>query len=122
MLEALNAIVHPAVLAHGEAWMLAHTGHPYIIKEAAILFESGTWQQLDFVIGVYAPLELRILRTMLRDGASRQSVLQRVGQQMDEEEKMGKCRYVITNDGTKAIIPQVLELHQQILHYLHSGL
>lgn len=113
-LNALNAIVHPAVIAHGEKWMLRQSS-PYVLKEAALLFESGSNKQLDFVIGVTCSTELRIDRVMGRDGSSREAVIARMQKQMNEEEKMKLCDFVITNDEKTAIIPQVLRLHGQLL-------
>ncbi len=113
-LEALNKIVHPATLADAEAWIkLQQT--PYIIKEAAILFESGADKQLDLVIGVYSPPELRIERIMKRDGSSREIILQKMSRQMNEEEKMERCDFVLTNDEQSSLLSQVLELHQKLL-------
>jgi dephospho-CoA kinase len=114
-LNALNAIVHPAVIAHGEKWMLRQSA-PYVLKEAALLFESGSNKQLDFVIGVTCSTELRIDRVVGRDGSSREAVLARMQKQMDEEEKMKLCDFIITNDEKTAIIPQVLRLHGQLLN------
>jgi dephospho-CoA kinase len=88
---------------------------PYIVKEAALLFESGAHKYLDRVIGVFAPAELRIERTMQRDHVTREEVLQRMSRQMNEEEKMKLCNYVVTNDEQKLVLPQVLELHKQFL-------
>lgn len=113
-LAALNAVVHPAVIAHGENWMLSQSA-PYALKEAALLFESGSNKKLDLIIGVWCPMELRIIRVMNRDGSSREDVLARMQKQMDEEEKMKRCDFVITNDEKMAVIPQVLSLHRQFL-------
>jgi dephospho-CoA kinase len=113
-LKALNAIVHPAVMAHGKAWMLSQYA-PYSLKEAALLFESGSNKQLDLIIGVWCPVELRIERVMNRDSSSREQVLARMQKQMNEEEKMKLCDFVITNDERMALIPQVLSLHGELL-------
>ena len=67
------------------------------------------------MIGVYAPRKVRIMRVMERDGISQDKILERMSQQMDEEEKMKRCDHVITNDGQTAIIPQVLALHNLLL-------
>jgi dephospho-CoA kinase len=88
---------------------------PYAIKEAALIFESGAQEQLDYVIGVYAPAPLRILRTMQRDGVSREAVLTRMNKQIDETIKMRLCDFIITNDDQQMVIPQVLALHQKLL-------
>lgn len=113
-LNALNAVVHPAVIAHAEQWM-AKQKAPYTLKEAALLFESGSHSQLDFVIGVWAPPELRMERVKKRDGIGESEVLARMEKQMDEAEKMNRCDFVITNDEKQAVIPQVLMLHRKLL-------
>jgi dephospho-CoA kinase len=113
-LEALNAMVHPVTLQDAEIWMNKQNS-PYAIKEAALIFESGAQEQLDYVIGVYAPAPLRILRTMQRDGVSREAVLTRMNKQIDETIKMRLCDFIITNDDQQMVIPQVLALHQKLL-------
>lgn len=112
-LKQLNAIVHPAVLKDAEAWML-RLNAPYAIKEAALIFESGANEMLDYVIGVSSPEELRIQRTMQRDHSGREDVLLRMNKQMDEEEKMKRCDFIIINNEKEFIIPQVIELHERI--------
>lgn len=114
LLQQLNAIVHPAVKLHSEQWMQSQIT-PYAIKEAAIFFESGTYVDMDVMIGVYAPHKLRILRVIARDGVAQEQVLERMSQQMDEEEKMRRCDYVINNDDEHPIIPQVLALHKTLV-------
>ena len=112
--EKLNAIVHPATLADARSWMERQAG-PYAIKEAALIFESGSERELDLVIGVYAPPELRINRVIRRDGLTKDAILQRMARQMDDAEKMRRCHFVITNDDRSALIPQVLEIHRQLI-------
>lgn len=114
LLQQLNAIVHPATIAYGNNWMEAQTS-PYVLKEAAIFFESGTYKDMDIMIGVFAPKELRIHRAMRRDGTTRAKIEARIAQQMNEEEKMAKCDHVILNDDIHAVIPQVERLHEQLL-------
>ncbi len=114
LLLLLNAIVHPATIEHGRKWMAAQTA-PYTIKEAAILFESGSHKEMDLVIGVFAPPELRMKRAIERPGMTREKVLQRMANQMSDEEKIKLCDYIITNDGVQALIPQVVALHKTIL-------
>jgi dephospho-CoA kinase len=109
-LKALNALSHPVVIRYGETWM-SHQQGPYALKEAAIFFESGSNKSMDLMIGVTAPIELRIARTMERDHINREQVLERMARQMDEAEKMKLCDYVITNDDRQPIIPQVLRIH-----------
>ena len=114
-LEQLNAIVHPVTIAMAEEWMQNQTS-PYVLKEAAILFESGAAAGLDFVIGVYAPQHVRIQRTMQRDKVSREEVLKRMSKQIDEHMKMKLCDFVITNDEQQMLIPQVLQVHEKLLN------
>lgn len=112
-LAVLNALVHPATIRNSNAWMKCQTG-PYALREAALIFESGVQGQLDYVIGVSAPLELRIARAMERDGLTREKVLERMDRQINETIKMRLCDFVIINDGIKPLIPQVLQLHEQL--------
>jgi dephospho-CoA kinase len=115
-LQTLNSLVHPAVIRHGSQWMQSKAGHaPYAIREAALIFETTSAGHLDFIIGVYAPLSLRIHRTMERDRLSREDVIQRMRYQIDEEIKMQLCDAVIHNDGQQAVLPQVLALHERLL-------
>ena len=113
-LNELNALVHPATIQYAKDWM-EKQNNPYTIKEAAIFFESGSNKDMDIMIGVSAPLELRISRAMKNLNTTRENILQRISKQMNEEEKMKRCDYIITNDERTAIIPQVLELHKILL-------
>ena len=110
-LVLLNSLVHPVTLQDAAVWMKKQQA-PYAIKEAALIFESGSQKQLDYVIGVKAPAELRIKRTMERDRITKEQVNARMARQMDEEEKMRLCHYVIINDEQQLLIPQVLKLHE----------
>lgn len=110
-LEQLNGLVHPAVLRYGKTWAEQQTT-PYILKEAAIFFESGSYKEMDKMIGVYAPFELRLERAMQRDNTTEETVKQRMAQQMDEDEKMKRCDYIVRNDGSASVIEQVLALHR----------
>jgi dephospho-CoA kinase len=94
--------------------MNAHEKAPYVLKEAALFFESGSDKNMDLMIGVSAPLSLRIQRTIERDNISKDAVLARIVQQMNEEEKMSRCQKVIYNNDQESIIDQVLSIH----HYL----
>lgn len=113
-LSDLNALVHPLVNEQFEQWCSQHSDSPYILKEAAILFESGSASGLDFVIGVIAPAEVRIQRTMARDGISREAVQKRIDNQMNQDELSALCDFAITNDGNTELIPQVLKLHKRL--------
>lgn len=113
-LATLNSIVHPATIADAEKWM-QHQSAPYAIKEAALIFESGAQENLDNVIGVFAPKAIRIKRVMDRDGITREEVLARMNKQINETIKMRLCSYVITNNEQELLIPQVLAVHQALL-------
>ncbi len=114
-LAKLNALVHPATIAAMEKWTSGFTDMPYIIKEAALLFEAGTHEGLDYIIGVTAPVELRMTRVMARDHVLREEVLSRMQHQLDDTEKMKRCNFVIDNNETSLVIPQVLALHEQFI-------
>lgn len=113
-LEALNALVHPVTIAFARQWVLSQTA-PYILKEAAIFFESGSYRDMDKMIGVYAPVDVRLRRAMTRDKAGEDVIRKRMDRQMNEEEKMKQCDFVLYNDGSQSVIEQVLNLHRQLL-------
>lgn len=113
-LSLLNSLVHPVTIEDSQKWVLQQIS-PYVIREAALLFESGANKGLDFVIGVSAPLPLRIQRVIQRDSLSKEEIEQRISRQMDEEEKLKKCDFVILNDEKQLVIPQVLDIHKKIL-------
>lgn len=113
-LSLLNELVHPATIADAEKWINEQTA-PYAIKEAALLFESDAWKGLDKIIGVDAPDSLRLQRTMVRDGITAAAVQARMEKQMDQQQKMDRCDFVILNDEKTLLIPQVLAIHKQFL-------
>lgn len=110
-LELLNALIHPVTINDAEQWMQQQSA-PYSIKEAALLFESGAAENLDFIVGVYAPQALRIKRVMKRDGLTADEIMKRINRQVNEEMKMKLCDFVITNNEQELLVPQVLKLHQ----------
>lgn len=113
-LQLLNSLTHPATIRDANKWIQQQTS-PYIIKEAALLFESGADKYLDHIVGVSAPEELRIQRAMQRDHAKREEILQRMSRQMDEETKMKRCNSILINDEQQLLIPQVVQLHHKFL-------
>jgi dephospho-CoA kinase len=115
LIKKLNNIVHPAVAIDQEKWTNVQKS-PYVIKEAALLYESGSYQKLDKVIVVTAPEELRIERVMKRNQISREAVLARMQQQWPEEEKIRLADYIINNDGELPLIPQCMAIHHQLLN------
>lgn len=110
----LNSLVHPATIEDANEWMKKQTA-PYLIKEAALIFESGSDKFLDLVIGVRSPLSLRIERTMKRNHITAEEVKARMKFQMDEDKKMALCDFIIENDEKEMLIPQVLLLHETLL-------
>ena len=116
-LELLNSITHPPTIEHANQWMKRFEGQsiPYTIKEAALLFESGSVRHLDYVIGVHAPVTLRIHRIMKRDGIASTEVKNRMDRQLDESIKMKLCDFVIDNNDQDMLIPQVIELHNRLV-------
>lgn len=109
----LNSLVHPLTIDDANNWML-QKDTPYAIKEAALIFESDVWKHLDKVIGISAPYELRLERAMQRDNISREAVEARMAKQMNEEEKMKRCDYILYNDEQQLLIPQVIALHEKL--------
>lgn len=115
LLDKLNAVVHPAVAIDQENWSLTQKG-PYVIKEAALLFESGSYKKLDKIIVVTASEEVRIQRVMTRNQIDRAAVVARIQQQWPEEEKVKRADFVIINNGEVALIPQCMAIHQKLLN------
>ncbi len=113
-LDELNRLVHPATISDAELWMNRQNSH-YAIKEAAIIFESGSVSDLDIIIGVFTPEPIRIRRVMERDNTTEDLVRKRMANQMNEEDKIRLCNYVIYNDETQFLIPQVIAIHRQLL-------
>jgi dephospho-CoA kinase len=110
-LQQLNAIVHPAVGKAFVRFCTLHVAKPYVIKEAAIIFELGLDEQMDGTILVSAPEKVKIERVMHRDSVTESEVRARMQKQWSDEEKKERADYFIDNDGQKAILPQVLRVH-----------
>lgn len=113
-LKLLNSIVHPSTITDGKEWM-NRQNTAYAIKEAALIFESGSQSEYDIIVGVQAPRSMRILRTMKRDKVERVKIIERMDQQLDESIKMKLCDFIIENDEEKMLIPQVLAIHDKLL-------
>jgi dephospho-CoA kinase len=114
LLAQLNGLVHPHVGTDFERWAIEQerAGHAYVLKEAALLFEAGSYKQLDRVITVFAPLEVRTARVLRRDPhRSPADVAAIMAKQLSEEEKIQRANYVLTNDDVQPLMPQVLALH-----------
>lgn len=109
-LKKLNAIVHPAVKKDFQAWLLLHKKYTYVIYEAAILFESGSYKDCDVIITVTAPEETRIERVLKRDNTTRAQVLSRMRMQLNDEIRISKSNYVINNDNLKKAKEEIVEI------------
>ena len=113
-LAELNALVHPHVGRDFEAWAAAQqqAGHVYVLKEAALLFEAGSYRQLDRIITVFAPVPVRLARVLRRDAHRTAADVQAImGKQLSEEEKQQRADFVLRNDDVAPLLPQVLALH-----------
>ncbi|MBN1198788.1 MAG: dephospho-CoA kinase [Bacteroidales bacterium] len=114
ILNALNRMIHPLVQTDFREWTLRQSHSPYVIQEAAIIFEHGLRQEYDRVIHVSCPEAVAIERIEKRDHLSRKMIRQRLMFQMSDKEKAHLADFVILNDGTTLVIPQVLEIHQTL--------
>lgn len=115
-LKALNSLVHPAVFKDFNSWLnlYSNTQIPYILKEAALLVESGSYKDLDYLILVQADEELRLQRSMARDAASKDAILARMKNQMPQENKVPFAHFFIQNNTHDLLIPQVLKIHREL--------
>lgn len=113
-LQRLNAIVHPAVRSAFARWAEGQQA-PYVINEAAILVETGSYKQLDHLIVVDAPEALRIGWVMQRDGVTEEQVRARMRNQTDDGTRNAAADSLIRNDGRSLVVPQVLAVHGELL-------
>ncbi|HWZ34820.1 MAG TPA: dephospho-CoA kinase [Mucilaginibacter sp.] len=114
-LTKLNGLTHPAVFRAFDSWVAGIRNAPYVIKEAALLFETTSYKMCDYSLLVTAPLELRIERVMQRDNIAAAEVRVREAKQFTQEKKRELADYNIENDETQLLIPQVLALHETFL-------
>jgi dephospho-CoA kinase len=114
-LAKLNALTHPAVFRAFDTWVPTIKNAPYVIKEAALLFESTSYKMCDYSLLVTAPLDIRIARVTKRDHITRVEVEAREAKQFTESKKRELADYIIENDETQLLIPQVLKLHEQFI-------
>ncbi len=114
-LYALNDIIHPIVFADWKSFCDENSSVPLVIKEAAIMFETESKNTVDEIALVYSPLNLRLQRVMERDNLSEQEVMQKINNQMPEDEKLKLAKYIIYNDEQHSLIEQVLHLHKKIV-------
>jgi dephospho-CoA kinase len=112
-LQQLNAIIHPITIQYAKEWASKQSA-PYVIKEAALFFESGSSEGVEKIIGVTAPKHIRIQRVMQRDQITREDVIKRMEHQLEDSLKMKLCDWVIQNDDMHLLIPQILAIHQSL--------
>ena len=121
-LVRMNNIVHPAVFKDYSKWLIKYDDDPITIKEAALLFESGSYKDLDYTILVSAPRSIRIGRVLLRDtNRSKIDIEDIIEKQMSESAKKKLSNFIIINDGKRMVIPQVLEIHKNLLQILKKS-
>jgi dephospho-CoA kinase len=114
-LTFLNSLIHPEVRKRLISWFEEKSDHHYVIEEAAILFESGFYEEFDKIIMVTAPPELSIKRVMDRDGASKEDIENRLLNQWPQQEKIDLSHFVIHNDEKQLLIPQILAIHHKLI-------
>lgn len=113
-LKLLNQIIHPKVEQNFQSWCKLFLHQKYVIKEAAILFESESYKNLDGVICVVSPLELRVKRVLIRDQQTETEILKRISNQWSDEQRVARSNWVINNDENSTLLDQVLFVHQKI--------
>lgn len=119
-LKALNEVIHPIVNRDFKEWT-AQQDAPYVLKEAAVLFESGNYTNCDYVILVVAPKEVRINRVMKRSGLSREDIEARMLHQWSDDDKLALSDFVIHNDDDHELMPQIYDIHEDIKRLANSG-
>jgi dephospho-CoA kinase len=119
LLKKVNSLVHPVVFDHFLKWVEEQTA-PYVIMEAAILFESGASKLVERVATIVAPLEERLARVIKRNEISRKQVIDRIRNQMSDQERIELSDYVIHNAENDMIIPSILQIHEELLAFINT--
>lgn len=114
LLHQLNQLIHPWVEEQFIRWTARLSETPYLIKESALLFETGLYQKMDKTICVIAPEETRIKRILQRDQTNPEDIRKRIGQQWPDHQKIPLADFLIQNDGKQLILPQILSIHQSL--------
>ncbi|MEI7499451.1 MAG: dephospho-CoA kinase [Bacteroidota bacterium] len=117
----LNSILHPRIKKDFRNWAQLQLYKPYVIQEAAIIFESNSSKEYDYIIHVSCPKEIAIDRVVKRDKIDGHSVMRRMQFQFEDKEKSLLANFVIINDGSELVIPQVLVIHKQLLEICTKG-
>jgi dephospho-CoA kinase len=119
LLNKVNSLVHPVVFDYFRRWVPEQTA-PYVIMEAAILFESGASEIVDRIATIIAPEEERIQRVIVRNKLSREQITERMMNQMDDEKRAKNSYYIINNSENEMIIPAILDIHNDILNFINN--
>lgn len=119
LLYRINSLVHPAVFERFREWISGQTA-PYTIMEAAILFESGAAKIVDRIVTVVAPVEERVSRVILRNKLSQEEVIERMKNQMGDDERKKLSDYIVYNSNNDMIIPVILQIHEDILKQIKN--
>jgi len=119
LLEKVNSLVHPVVFDHFRKWAFMQESK-YVIMEAAILFESGAAEYVDRIATVVAPVDQRVERVIKRNKLSREQVMERIQNQMDDEIRMKLSDYIIYNSENDMIIPAILKINDEILTFINT--
>jgi len=117
LLEKVNALVHPIVFSRFREWEKKQDA-PYVVMEAAILFESGAYKIVDRILTVVAPMEERVNRVIHRSNLTREQVMERMRNQMDDNQRIERSDYVINNSENDMIIPEILRIHEDIMKFV----
>ncbi|MFA5816367.1 MAG: dephospho-CoA kinase [Bacteroidales bacterium] len=115
MLSKVNGLIHPRVLDRFINWCSENQNKPYVVHEAAILFESGFYRHMNTTILITAPEKIRISRVKQRDKTTEESIRQRMQNQWTDEQKSPLAGYIIQNDGQSPLIPRILEIHNKLI-------
>lgn len=115
-LQKLNELVHPKVKAEFDSWCKKNDKRPYVVKEAAILFETGLYREFNKMVTVFCSKEERIRRIMKRDNTTKGQIEKRMIQQITDDERNKLADYILINDGVEDLLPQVMELHELLLN------
>jgi dephospho-CoA kinase len=117
--RTINNIIHPQVKIDFRNWAISFSSYPIVAMESAILIESGFANEVDKIIMVYSPLEVRIKRTIERDSTNKEAVMQRIQHQMNDEKKINMADYIIMNDNDAPLIPQVAGIVEKLTQDIH---
>lgn len=121
-LGIMNGIVHPVVALDFEKWSKNHENKPYLIKEAALLIASGSYKQLDYLIAVTAPVDIRIARVLSRDPhRTKKNINEIILSQLSDEENIDKSEFIIVNDNQSLLIPKALKIHEFLISSVQTG-